>query len=182
MLAGSGSLHQPDRLRADLPSMFQPSPCPKSITSGVGLLCCMLTPPAASHALLRDPRFSETHTREVSPDKSVNLRCTTGPFTACAEQQGFDALPFAALIAEASSALLRCAPFVPSRPTQPASYGLSVRRLAPLHFGFVAAPSSLQRSAGRLATLGSDPTSRLRPCLRLVLLFSSFYVQGTFTL
>ena len=66
----------------------------RSITSGVGLLCGMLTPPAASHTLLRATRsrITETHTRKVSPDKNVNVRCTTGPFTTCAEPKGFDVL------------------------------------------------------------------------------------------
>ena len=96
---------------------------------------------------------------QISPDKSMNFHYTTPAFTVAPELR----------------ASLCCA----NSPRAPALYAVSVR-------GLIASES---RSA-RLPALGlpSDPTSRLRPCRRLVLVpmkrivtINRVHVQGTYT-
>ena len=86
--------------------------------------------------------------RQISPDKNVNFRYATAPFTLSPEP----------------GALLCCA----NLPGDWALYDVSVRRLTALHSGLDARQArSRLRRAFRFAPPSDEP-SRDRPCLRLV--------------
>jgi hypothetical protein len=111
---------------------------------------CLITLPGIMKGAFRLPddrahHSHLTHVRQTSPDKNVNCPCTTAAFTRLTDWRVYPA-----------SRTIGFCDVVPTHPEAKPSYAVSVRRLA------------------RLALrLPSDPPSRIRPCLRLVLLVAS---------
>ena len=106
------------------------------IPSGVRLLCLRLTSRpslrqlpvgALPDALTR----SGDHVAEISPDKNMNFRRTTGPFTVCIELQGFVVLRPLAPCTRPLMAFL----FVSSRLRHPTSFppNLTITQLSLAH-------------------------------------------------
>lgn len=107
---------------------------------------------------VRLPSRSRLSQGQISPDKTVNFPCTTASFTVCPKPSSYPA----------GSLHLRCV--VPTRPRDSAFYDVSVP------FGKSAPTSARSFAAGFLSlrqATPTDPSSRKRPCLKLVVVHLS---------